>query len=110
MKQNDKTKLRTKIAKQLAVERLFAQISQEELAQRVGTQKSNISRIENGRQNISVDYIQAIAEALGKEAKFALEEPGFDYGDDTEYSLKLYDEELLRFRLHTKYMLHAEIL
>ena len=91
MKQNDKTKLRTKIAKQLAVERLFAQISQEELAQRVGTQKSNISRIENGRQNISVDYIQAIAEALGKEAKFALEEPGSDYGDDTEYSLKLYD-------------------
>ena len=110
MKQNDKTKLRTKIAKQLAVERLFAQISQEELARRVGTQKSNISRIENGRQNISVDYIQAIAEALGKEAKFALEEPGFDYGDDTEYSLKLYDEELLRFRLHTGYMLHAEIL
>lgn len=110
MKQNDKKKLRTKVAKQLAVERLFAQISQEELAQRVGTQKSNISRIENGRQNISVDYIQAIAEALGKEAKFALEEPGFDYGDDTEYSLKLYDEELLRFRLHTEYMLHAEIL
>ena len=110
MKQNDKTKLRAKIAKQLAVERLFAQISQEELAQRVGTQKSNISRIENGRQNISVDYIQAIAEALGKEAKFALEEPGFDYGDDTEYSLKLYDEELLRFRLHKEIGLRAEIL
>ena len=109
MKQDEKKKLRIRVAKELAVERLFAQISQEELAQRVGTQKSNISRIENGRQNISVDYIQAIAEALGKEAKFALEEPGFDYGDDTEYTLKLYDEELLRFRLYRQIGLHAEI-
>lgn len=34
------------------------------LAEKVGLQKETISRIENGKQNVSIDNIIAIAEAL----------------------------------------------
>jgi ribosome-binding protein aMBF1 (putative translation factor) len=39
-------------------------ISQEELAQRVGTSHSAISRIESGRHKTSVDTLQRLAHAL----------------------------------------------
>lgn len=40
-------------------------ISQEELAQRVGTSHSAISRIESGRHKTSVETLQRLAHALG---------------------------------------------
>jgi transcriptional regulator with XRE-family HTH domain len=40
-------------------------LSQEELAQRVGTSYSAISRIESGRHKTSVDTLQRLAAALG---------------------------------------------
>ncbi len=40
-------------------------LSQQELAQRVGTSHSAISRIESGRHKTSVGTLQRIAEALG---------------------------------------------
>jgi DNA-binding XRE family transcriptional regulator len=43
------------------------QIMQEELALRVGTQKSNISRFESGAYNPSLDFVTKIARSLGKE-------------------------------------------
>lgn len=42
-------------------------LTQEELAKRVGTQKSNISRLESGNYNPSLDLLIKVAEALGKE-------------------------------------------
>ena len=41
-------------------------ITQEELAKRVGTQKSNISRLESGNYNPSLDFLVKVAESLGK--------------------------------------------
>ena len=41
-------------------------ITQSVLAQRLATNKSNISRIENGRQNISVEYVSRISKALNR--------------------------------------------
>ena len=41
--------------------------SQEELAQKVGTKKSNISRLESGNYNPSLDFLYKIAKGLGKE-------------------------------------------
>lgn len=41
-------------------------ITQAELAKRVGTQKSNISRLESGNYNPSLDFLIKIADALGK--------------------------------------------
>lgn len=37
-----------------------------ELAKRVGTQKSNISRLESGNYNPSLDFLAKVAETLGK--------------------------------------------
>lgn len=41
-------------------------ITQQELADRIGTKKSAISRIENGQQNLSLDMLIKICDALGK--------------------------------------------
>lgn len=50
-------------------------ISQKELAQRVGTSHSAISRLESGRHKTSVETLQRVAEALG--VRFIL---GFESG------------------------------
>ena len=91
--------LRERVAKEFAAERMMQQISQEELAARIGTKKSGISRLESGAQNMSVDYIELLAEALHKNISFVMEDIGPDYGRSTVYELKLYDESLMRFRL-----------
>ena len=48
-------------------------ITQEELAQRVGTQKSNISRFESGAYNPSLDFVTKVARSLGKEISISLQ-------------------------------------
>lgn len=50
-------------------------ISQKELADRVGTSHSAISRLESGRHKTSVETLQRVAEALG--VRFVL---GFESG------------------------------
>lgn len=40
-------------------------ITQEELARRIGTKKSNISRMESGNYNPSLDFLVKIANGLG---------------------------------------------
>jgi ribosome-binding protein aMBF1 (putative translation factor) len=54
-------------------------ISQKELARRVGTSHSAISRLESGRHKTSVETLQRVAEALG--ARFVL---GFETGPQTD--------------------------
>ena len=92
------TYLREKVANALKVERWFAQMSQSELAEKLGTSKSNISRIESGHQNLTLDYVAMMADALDKQVDFIVSDRKVEYGDVTEYWLKLYDEKLLRFR------------
>lgn len=41
-------------------------MTQAELAKKVGTQKSNISRLESGNYNPSLDFLVKVAESLGK--------------------------------------------
>ncbi len=91
--------LRIRIAKMLAAERMMQQRSQADLAEQLNTSKSSICRLESGRQNMTVDYIQAIAEALEKDVSFVMEDHKIEYADSSEYSLKLYDEELIRYRM-----------
>lgn len=90
---------RKKVARELAVERMMSQVSQDELAEQLGTSKSSISRIESGRQNLTLDYVSDIAYALGKEPVLELREPPVEYGDVSVYELKLYDETLLEFSM-----------
>jgi ribosome-binding protein aMBF1 (putative translation factor) len=49
-----------------------AGLSQEELAKRIGTKKTAISRIENHAQDIKLSTIQKVARALGKNLEVRL--------------------------------------
>ena len=49
-------------------------MSQEQLVKRIGAQRSNICRIEKGTQNLSLDLMIKIAEALDKDVSVMLEE------------------------------------
>ena len=109
-KNEEKKTLREKVANNLAVERMFAGVSQQELADRLGTSKSSISRIEHGGQNITLDYVSAYAEALGREVSFSVFEPPVEYGDTSTYYLRLYDEKLMQFTLSRSPDQYVELL
>ncbi len=104
------TQDRQKIISILTAARLEKGISQQALADMIGTKRSNISRMESGAQNISLDMLLKVAGALGKDVSVVLEEK--ENGIIDEYSLRLYDEELLTFRLKDSGLegLKAEIL
>ena len=69
----EKLKPRYELIAQIIDARKELNITQEELAQRVGTQKSNISRFESGSHNPSLDFITKIARSLGKEVHISLD-------------------------------------
>lgn len=54
------------VAEQIRRVRKEQGMTQENLAERVGTKKSNISRLESGRYNPSLDFLVRVAGGLGK--------------------------------------------
>lgn len=69
----ERLKPRYEVISQIIEERAKQKITQEELAHRVGTQKSNISRLESGAYNPSLDFLIKVAHSLGKEMKIIFE-------------------------------------
>ena len=61
----NKEETRTRIGQRVKALRLMADLSQDELAQRAGLQRTHIGRIEGGKYAVTLEVIQAIAEALG---------------------------------------------
>lgn len=61
-----KLKPRYEAIAQIISARKEQNMTQAELAKRVGTQKSNISRLESGNYNPSLDFLVKVAESLGK--------------------------------------------
>jgi len=68
----EKLKPRYELITQIIDTRNKLNITQEELALRVGTQKSNISRFESGSYNPSLDFVIKIAKSLGKEVHITI--------------------------------------
>ena len=58
---------RQEIASQLRQVRKEQGMTQERLAEKVGTRKSNLSRLESGRYNPSLDFLEKVAGGLGRE-------------------------------------------
>ena len=58
---------RQAVVEQLKQARLSQDMTQEVLAERVGTKKSNISRFESGKYNPSLDFLVKVAGSLGKQ-------------------------------------------
>ena len=91
---------RQEIVSKLTQARLEKGLSQAQLAEMVGTQRSNICRIENGGQNLSLDLLIKITDALGKDVSVLLEEKRVEMSN--VYHLKLYDDILVTFSLEEK--------
>lgn len=91
---------RQEIVSKLTQARLEKGLSQAQLAEMVGTQRSNICRIENGGQNLSLDLLIKITDALGKDVSVLLEGKGVEMSN--VYNLKLYDDILVTFTLEEK--------
>lgn len=68
----EKLKPRYDVISQIIEEHDKQNITQEELALRVGTQKSNISRLESGTYNPSLDFLIKVVHSLGKEMQIIL--------------------------------------
>ena len=71
-KEWDKSELRYTIVKQLIRLRNTYNLSQAELAKKIGTTQAVISRIENGTVNIGIDFIDRIARVFNKKVEFNL--------------------------------------
>lgn len=100
------------VARELQSQRWMKQLTQEELADRMGTTKSAISRLEKGEQNISMETAARYSYALGMEPNFHMivqEDIGL-YSKTSDYCLKLYDEDLLRFSMKSELGLQVHIL
>ena len=67
VKKNQDLAPRYEVVAQLKAARKEKDLTQEELAKKVGTKKSNISRFESGRHNPSLDFLIKVAGSLGKE-------------------------------------------
>ena len=74
---------RQEIVSKLTQARLEKGLSQAQLAEMVGTQRSNICRIENGGQNLSLEMLIKIADALGKNISVSLKEKGVEIRQST---------------------------
>lgn len=62
----DRLKTRYDAIEQIIIARKEQNMTQAELARKVGTQKSNISRLESGNYNPSLDFLAKVSAALGK--------------------------------------------
>ena len=65
MTETQKQATRERIGKRIAALRKLSGLSQEQLAERAGLQRTHVSRIEAGKYAVTFETIQAIAEALG---------------------------------------------
>lgn len=63
----DKLKPRYEVISQIIQARKEKNMTQGDLAKKVGTQKSNISRLESGNYNPSLDLLIKVAKCLGKD-------------------------------------------
>ena len=55
------------IIRQIIQSRIEQNITQKELAERIGIKQSNISRLESGNYNPSLEFLKKVAAGLGKE-------------------------------------------
>ena len=60
------------IGERLKLERIKAGMTQEQLAEKIGTKRSFISRVENGRTDIQLSTLSRIFSGLGKRVAVSL--------------------------------------
>jgi len=93
---------RQKIIDQITAARIAKGLTQAQLATILGTQRSNISRLESGEHSPSLDLILRAAAAL--DLRIELVSPAINQPieSDSIYELRLYDTPLLVFKLEAQ--------
>lgn len=99
MTENELKIWRQQIIDQIAAARVAKGMTQTQLAELLGTQRSSISRLESGEHSPSLDFILRAAAAL--ELRVELAAPTKEEPTEMEnvYELRLYDTTLLTFIL-----------
>ena len=69
----EKLEPRLEVISQIKQVRKEQHITQETLAERAGTKKSNISRLESGKYNPSLDFLIRVEACLGKRIHIRME-------------------------------------
>ena len=62
----EKNEAEYKIIEEIILARREKNLTQKGLAELIGTRQSNISRLESGNYNPSLDFLQKVASAMGK--------------------------------------------
>lgn len=70
-KEYDALEERYQLIREIIKARIELNLTQKELAEKVGTAQSNISRLESGNYNPSLDFLEKIANSLGKKLKIS---------------------------------------
>ena len=65
MTEEQKQQTRERVGKRIAILRKMAGLTQEQLAEKAGFQRTHVGRIEAGKYAVTLEVVQAIAEALG---------------------------------------------
>ncbi len=89
------------IIEQITVARTEKGITQAQLAEMLGTHRSNISRLERGDHNPSLDMLLKISSVLGIDLNIKPNKAEVPFPDDS-YELRIYDTILLTFILEDK--------
>ena len=61
-----------KIIEEIIMARKEKNLTQKELAKLIGTKQSNISRLESGNYNPTIEFLNKVAVAVGKELKVSI--------------------------------------
>lgn len=93
--------IRQNIIWQLVQDRIAQNMTQEQLAKKIGTQRSNICRLESGSHSPSLDLLIKISDALGKDLCLNLNDRKVERMLN-KYVIRLYDEDLINFTLEEK--------
>jgi ribosome-binding protein aMBF1 (putative translation factor) len=83
-KERERNRPRRELSRMLMIRRIELDLSQQELANRMGTTVAVISRLERGSQNFSTATLQRLARALDTRLVYAFEpvdDAGFEYVD-----------------------------
>lgn len=102
MEDNNMTKTwRQSIIEQIVKARTDKGLTQAQLAQRLDTHRSNISRLESGEHNPSLDFLLRVAAALDMELDLKSPKKEVAVMNDV-YEIRLYDTTLMTFSLESR--------
>lgn len=73
IKELNNNSIEYKVVREIIKARHELNLTQEQLAELVGTKQSNISRLESGEYNPTIEFLSKIAQAMGKTLEIRLQ-------------------------------------